>query len=197
MKNIAITLLTLIFSVSIGFSQVIPDTTITTQQPSAGKEKKDTPPNKDQFSLSKIYFGGSVGFTFGSYFRLAVYPMIAYKFTPKLSAGIEVGYEFVSDNRYTSNYKYSNYGFSVLARYRLIPQLYFHVEPAMVNYKVGYNTNDESRKWIKFLFVGGGYSQKIGRNTWAFAQVKFDVLHDSDYYHKWTPFWNAGISVGF
>ena len=194
MKKVLITLTILLFMASMSFSQIESDTT-TTPQRASEKVKKQ---KKEPFSFNKIYFGGGVGFSFGSYTRIAVYPMLGYKFTPKLSGGIEVGYEYISDNRYASNYKTSNYGASAFARYRIIPQLYFHVEPAIYNFKYGYNTDDSNREWVKFLFVGGGYSQKIAPNTWAFAQVKFDVLRDSaSPYSNWAPFWNVGVSIGF
>ena len=198
MKKVHITLTILLFTATISFSQVETDTTVTTPQPTTEKVKKEQTKKKEPFSFKKIYFGGGVGLSLGSYTRIAVYPMIGYKFTPKLSGGAEVGYEYISDNRYASNYNTSNYGGSIFARYRLFPWFYFHAEPAFYNYQLGYNTDNPTREWIMFMFVGGGYSQQIAPGTWAFAQVKFDLLNDRDSpYKRWAPFWNAGVSIGF
>ena len=60
---------------------------------------KPKPPLRD-----RIYFGGSVIVSFGDVTRIGVYPMIAYKFTPKLSLGAEVlgSTAAVQGQRYTS-----------------------------------------------------------------------------------------------
>lgn len=167
----------------------------TIQKPPPPKEKPQKPkaPMKD-----KIYFGGNVGLTIGNYTRIAVYPLVGYKFTPKLSGGLKIVYEYISDNRYSSKYNTSNYGGSLFARYRVIPSLYAHVEYAQINYEL-YNFNGESvREWIPFLFVGAGYSQKMGGNAWLNFQVLFDVLQsDKSPYQEWAPFYSIGVGVGF
>ncbi len=146
----------------------------------------------------RIYFGGGVGLSFGNYTRIAAYPMVGYRITPKLSSGIELGYEYISDKRYNSTYNTSNYGFSVFSRYRFIPQLFLHVEYAMYNYELYYIDLSSQRKWVPFLFLGAGYSQQLANGVWAFAQIKFDVLQDKNSpYEAWAPFYNFGVSVGF
>ncbi|MCB2219023.1 MAG: hypothetical protein KQI35_01420 [Bacteroidetes bacterium] len=157
------------------------------------QKQKPKTPLKD-----KIYFGGSIGVSFGNYSRIAVYPMMGYKITPKLSAGIELGYEYISDNRYTSTYNTSNYGFSLFSRYRFIPQLYLHAEYSMVNYELYYIDQSRTREWVPFLFLGAGFSQQLASGIWAYAQIKFDVLQDENSpYNEWAPFYTFGISVGF
>jgi hypothetical protein len=157
------------------------------------QQQKPKTPLKD-----KIYFGGSVGVSFGNYSRIAVYPMMGYKITPKLSAGIELGYEYISDKRYTSTYNTSNYGFSLFSRYRFIPQLYLHAEYSMVNYELYYIDQTSNREWVPFLFIGAGFSQQLASGVYAYAQVKFDVLQDKNSpYKNWAPFYTFGVSVGF
>jgi len=174
-----------------GFCVFAQDTIPESQQPT--KQEKQKAPLKD-----KIYFGGGIGLSIGTYTRIAIYPMIGYKIVPKLSAGLEIGYEYISDNRYDQHYNTSNYGGSVFTRYRVIPQIFLHAEYAMYNYELYYADQTSSREWIPFLFLGGGYSQSIGPRTWAYASVKFDVLqNDNSPYKNWAPFWSVGISHGF
>lgn len=181
LKKIA--LLSLLFLLAISITQA---------QDTIQKQKPKTP-LKD-----KIYFGGGIGVSFGNYTRIAVYPMIGYKFTPKLSAGVEVGYEYISDSRYSSTYNTSNYGFSVFSRYRVIPQLYTHVEYSMINYELYYTDQSKSREWVPFLYLGAGYSQQLASGVTAYAQIKFDVLQDEKSpYKDWEPFYTFGISVNF
>jgi hypothetical protein len=148
--------------------------------------------------MDKLYFGGGIGLTFGSYTRIAVYPMVGYKFTPKFSGGIEIGYEYIRANQYNSEFTTSNYGGSAFLRYRVIPQLFVHTEYAMYNYELFYVDGSSNRVWVPFLFLGAGFSQQIAPRTFAFAMVKFDVLHNPNSpYSSWSPFWSFGVSYGF
>ena len=124
--------------------------------------------------------------------------MIGYKITPKLSGGLKIGYEYVSDNRYSSNYQTSNYGGSIFARYRVIPRLDAHVEYEQINYELYNFDGTSNREWVPFLYVGGGYSQPIGRNVWLTAQVLFDVLQDErSPYNRWDPVFSVGVAANF
>lgn len=167
----------------------------TIQQPPVEKEKpqKPKPPLKD-----RIYFGGTVGLTLGNYTRISVHPLVGYKFTPKLSGGLKVIYEYISDNRYSSKYTASNYGGSLFARYRIIPPLYAHVEYAQISYELYNPLGESSRLWVPFLYVGAGYSQRMGGGAWLNFQILFDVLQDSNSpYEQWAPFYSIGVGVGF
>ena len=155
--------------------------------------------NKQSKSLSeKFYFGGNIGLALGSYTMIGVYPLIGYKITPKLSAGVKLAYEYIQDKRYASNNNTSNYGASVFARYRIIPQLYLHAEYAGLNYELYDALGESKREWVPFLFVGAGYSQPLGNNVWLNAQILFDVLQSNKSpYRNWEPFYSVGISAGF
>lgn len=146
----------------------------------------------------KIYFGGNIGLSFGSYTMIGIYPLIGYKITPKLSIGAKIAYEYIQDKRYATTYSTSNYGASVFTRYRVLQPLYLHAEFAGLNYEIYNILGESNREWIPFLFVGAGYSQPVGKNTWLNVQILFDVLQSSKSpYENWTPFYSVGIGVGF
>ena len=67
-----------------------------------------------------------------------------------------------------------------------------------MNYEL-YNVYGQSdRVWVPFLFIGGGYSQSIGKRAWLNFQVLFDVLQNSrSPYSDWSPFISIGIGKGF
>ena len=161
--------------------------------------QSDSPaPQPKQDIGQRIYYGGSIGLTFGSYTRIGVYPLVGYKITPKLSAGIKLGYEYIKDNRYATQYETSNYGASLFTRYRIIPQLYAHVEFAGLNYELYNPLGESQREWVPFLLVGGGYSQPVGPRTWLNVEVLFDVLqNEKSPYSAWTPIVSVGVGVGF
>jgi hypothetical protein len=146
----------------------------------------------------KIYFGGNIGLTFGSYTSIGIYPLIGYKITPKLSAGLKISYQYIQDKRYSSNYSTSNYGGSLFTRYRIIQPLYLHVEYEMTNFELYNSIGESERTWVPFLFVGAGYSQRLGGKSWLNIQVLFDVLQNANSpYNNWEPFYSIGVGVGF
>ena len=167
-------------------------TATTTAAPIAG-----TPASSPRVKLrDKVYFGGSVTVSFGDVTRIGVYPMIAWKFTPKLSAGVELGYEYLKydDIDQSTN----NYGWSVFSRYRIIPQLYAHAEYQMVNYEIFTSPTTTDREWIPYLLLGGGLASRIGPNTWGYIEVLFDVINDDHSpYDDGEPIISAGVGVGF
>jgi len=159
---------------------------------------KSAPKTKNVAAKNKIYYGGNIGLSFGNYTMIAIRPLIAYKITPKLSAGVRLSYEYVSDKRYSETYNTSNYGASVFTRYRIIPQIYAHAEFAALNYELYNELGESQREWLPFLLIGAGYSQRLGGNVYAFVEVLFDVLQsDKSPYRNWEPFTSIGIGVGF
>ncbi len=210
MKKSVITLTILLFTAFVSFSQIETDTTKAANQqtvidttqavaPPVKQEKQEKPKKQKQNKGNKIYFGGSIGFMFGNYTRISLYPVLGYKFTPKLSGGVKVYYEYVKDKRYASTYESSSYGGGLFARYRIIPQLYIHAEFAEINYDIwNPNLQEAGRIWVPFLYLGAGFSQRMGGNAWLNAQILFDVLQDPNSpYGSWEPIYSIGVGVGF
>ena len=124
--------------------------------------------------------------------------MVGYKITPKLSGGIKIVYEYINDSRYEAARTWHDYGGSLLLRYRIIPSVYAHAEYAYMSYQVTVKNYTSERDWVPFLLLGGGYSQLVGGNTWAYVQVLFDVIQDEKSpYDTSDPFISVGVSVGF
>ena len=183
----------------ISFGQETDTTQVITQQEQEQPQQQQKPAKKQQPPLyQRVYLGGYMSLTVGSYTRIGVYPLLGYKFTPKLSGGLKIGYEYVRDNRYASTYESSNYGGSIFARYRLIPRLYLHVEYEQFSYELYNFDGTSNREWVPFFYVGGGYSQPLGRHVWLTAQVLFDVLQDErSPYNRWDPIFSVGVAAGF
>ena len=152
-------------------------------------ESKEQPLEKKKFNPGKMYFGGYANLSFGKYTVIGAEPLVGYKLTSKLSVGSKFSYEHVSDKRYQDDYSYSNYGFSVFSRFRLTQRIYAHAEFSEMNYQLYYSSGDNNRKWVPFLYLGGGYSQPVTKNTWVTAEVLFDVLqNENSRYKKWSLF---------
>lgn len=146
-----------------------------------------------KFDKSKLYYGGYVSMSFGSYTIIGLAPLVGYKLTPKFSVGGQLSYEYSSYLDYSG----TNLGASIFTRYRVIPKLYLHAEYSGMSYKV-YKVNGDDRVFVPFLFLGGGFSQPITKNTWFTAQVLFDVLNNDDSpYSIFEPHFSVGIGIGF
>jgi hypothetical protein len=76
--------------------------------------------------VKKVYYGGGVGITLGSYLRFSFSPLVGYPLTPKISIGARGTYEYIKDTRYSPDLTASNYGGSAFARYRFERLLYAH-----------------------------------------------------------------------
>ncbi len=178
---------------------VQPGTTAAT--PPAATAAPTTPPQAETTTAKpawreRIYYGGTVTLSFGNATRIGVAPMLAYKLTPKLSAGVEAGYEYVNYDDFDQSSH--NYGGSVFGRYRLIPELYAHAEYQMINYDIPTGFNTSTRETVPFLLVGGGFCRKIAPNTVGYVEVLVDLLRDDQSpYEDWDPVVNIGVGVGF
>jgi len=197
MKKRIVFIIVVGFMASFGFAQATD-----TIQPQSQYQKPVPvvkPEKKKQTSYRKIFYGGSIGLSFGSYTSIRLNPMIGYRLTSKLSTGFKFLYEYSKyHSSYNSDKTYDNYGASIFARYRFIPQAYIHAEYNFVNYQAYGINGDSYRYTVPYLLVGGGFIQKVGANTFLYAEILFDVLNDSNsQYSPWNPFYSFGVSVGF
>jgi hypothetical protein len=147
---------------------------------------------------SNVYYGGTIGLNFGSYFRLSVTPLVGYKLNPKASVGVKVGYEYIEDKRYDQKMTASNWGGSFFTRYRVHPRIYAHAEFAYISYKYKISDYETDRQWVPFILLGGGYLQPLSPRTVLMIEVLVDVLQDSNSpYEQWDPLISIGVGVGF
>ena len=146
----------------------------------------------------KMYYGGYINFSLGSYTSIGIEPMVAYKIIPRLSVGAKIRYDYVKQDRYGETYEYSNYGGSLFSRLSLFKRLYLHAEYATYNYENYTGIEESERIWVPYLFLGAGFRQPLGGRASLNAQVLFDVLNNSNSpYRQWEPFYSVGVSVGF
>ena len=154
-------------------------------------------PQAAQPGPKKVYYGGTVGLSFGDYFRFSIVPFVGYKLTPKLHIGGKVGYEYIEDKRYDETLTSHNYGGSVFSRVFPRPSIYGHAEFAYMSYKYKVSEAESDRFWVPFLYLGGGLVKSMGRTS-VFVEVLFDVLQDDKSpYEDWAPFISVGVGVGF
>ena len=159
---------------------------------------KVQPKSGSESSYNPVYYGGTVGLSFGNYFRVNVAPLIGFRYSPKASVGVKVAYEYIRDKRYEPTLTASNYGGSFFTRYRLHPKFYVHAEFAYMSYKYKTSNIETDRTWVPFFFLGGGYIQPLSPRTSLIVEILFDLLQDKNSpYEEWDPFISIGLGVGF
>lgn len=168
-------------------------------RPLAAQEAATPGSEPDASFADRVYWGGGISLAFWDYTRIRVEPLVGYRISPQLSIGGKLAYEYlryerVSGDKVTSH----NYGGSVFARYRFVPQLYGHVEYGGANYERVNALGQESRVGYPFLLLGGGFVQRTGRRTSLYFELLYDVLQDEDSpYDNGGPFVTVGVAVGF
>jgi hypothetical protein len=155
------------------------------------------PPPSKTAEPQKVYFGGTLGLSFGSYFRVSLEPFVGYHLAPSLTGGVKFIYEYIRDESYNTTYTSSNYGGGLFANYQFHPRIYFHSEFEYINYGYSISATESARQWVPFLYLGGGVIQPISPTTSAYVEISVDVIQDSHSpYKAWSPAVSAGVAVG-
>ena len=155
------------------------------------------PPAAEPKKKRDIFYGGTIGLTFGDYTRIAVSPMIGMMLNPRMAVGVEATYEYIEQDAYGTKLTASNYGGGVFARFFPIPRIYGHAEFDYMSYEYQLSSSESERTWVPFLLLGGGLVQRMNARTALTIEVLFDVLQDENSpYDSGEPFVSIGVGVG-
>lgn len=164
------------------------------RQPSnLAKSDKPKMSPKDRF-----FFGGNIGLNFGSLTYINVSPIIGYRLTEKLGAGLGPTYSYYKDHR-DKNYYYetSTYGGRLFAQYQVLENVLLYSEFETVNIEVpDLLFTSLVRRNVSSLFVGGGYAQRIGNGASFFSIMLLYNIMESDYVIYDNPVLRTGITIG-
>ena len=117
----------------------------------------------------RLYFGGNLGLSFGTWTQIDISPNIGYRITNDFSAGIGVKYNYLSYNGAPS-FKSTIYGGSAFGRHMIIENLYAYTELEMLNVQLNqFHYGSTERKWIPIGLIGAGYN---------FAPFQIIALYD-------------------
>ena len=146
----------------------------------------------------RLFFGGNVGLSLGTVTYIYVAPTIGYRITEKFGMGLGPSYTYFSDRR-DSRYKYEThiYGGRTFAQYQIIESILLYSEFEIINVEVpDLLFTKLIRKNIPSLFVGGGYTQRLGGNSAVSLMLLYNVI-ESDYQIYENPMLRVGFNFGF
>lgn len=157
--------------------------------------------NNEKFESSSIerpfFTGGNLGLQFGTYTAIDVSPILGYRFTENIAAGIGATYQYYRNGRYTPANTTNIYGGRVFVRYYFLEKLFLHGEAELINFKKielvpGIGTLQNERIWENNLFLGVGYRQLMGE----FTSMHISILYNFNQ-GPYSPFSNPQIRIGF
>jgi hypothetical protein len=157
------------------------------------------------FDKSKMFVGGNLGLSFGTYTIVNVSPQVGYHLSPMFATGVGLNYNYYGydDGYQTSKQTYA--GMNIFGRLYPIPQLFIQAQPEL-NYmwaSQSFYSGGQLQPAIKInqfvssLLLGGGAAIPVGSNGAIMISVMYDVLQNyySPYYHQ--AVYGFGYNVGF
>lgn len=164
---------------------------------------------KRGFDKSKLFFGGNLGLSFGSYATLVnVSPQIGYRFNDYLAAGAGINFIYSSykqrflnsANDYKENYGVT--GLNIFGRVYPIEYIMLQIQPEM-NYTWGKYKFSDGRpdiklenKFVPSLIGTGGAVIPAGRGAFLIT-VNYDLIQDERSPYGNRAFYNFGYNIGF
>ncbi len=157
--------------------------------------------------MDKVYVGGGFGLSFGDLTYIQLMPIVGYRITPKLSAGLRLMYQYTSRKYYTGpttseKLTSNDFGFGPFARMMLFGPIFLQAEYEYLNYEY-YNTPDEkNRLGFSSFMAGGGIVQPIGGKAAFFLTALYNFSYNSSSTAGPQPYSKpyvirAGITAGF
>lgn len=129
---------------------------------------------------NKWWFGGGIGLGFGDRDYVEVNGIVGYRATPRFTPGLRLIYRSREVTRGGSNFNTSDYGASLLGRYRVWKPVYAQVEYEYLSYELGLADRSRERETFGSLLGGFGASFALSERLGVFATALYNFSYDSD-----------------
>ena len=143
------------------------------------KTKRRVEPQEEVYKENPIWWGFNIGnlTVFNNQLSIGVSPMIGYKLTPGVSVGaiVDFSYYYVWRQDPLPSESFVDFGIGAFGRGKIFESVFGHVEFRKQNYDFG-----DSRRWLDYLYLGGGYSSNNG-GPWSYEiSLLYNVLEDTN-----------------
>ncbi len=172
------------------------------QQDAKKRGEKEKLPFKE-----RLVFGGDLGLSFGSITYIKLAPVVGYRLTNRLTAGLGPIYIYESYKYY--NLKTSTYGGKAVLSFTVLRgsdfggnfnlgNVMLHAENEVINVEpIRYDPSSQQnffgdRLWIDNLLLGGGVSQSLGGRAAISIFLLWDVTQN-----PYSPYSNPILKFGF
>ncbi|PCH93964.1 MAG: hypothetical protein COB85_06185 [Bacteroidetes bacterium] len=152
-----------------------------------------------KFDWDKVYAGGGLGFQFGNYTFIDIAPVFGYRINPDFSVGVGITYKYFQDNSY-KDYKTHIYGGSIFGNYIFFKNFFAHLEFELINLDVivldlNGNVSSKERRDLNYFWIGGGYRQPVGENSFLVLTLLYNVLDTKGFFYP-NPIYRIGFNIG-
>jgi len=169
---------------------------------------QDTKEEKGRFA-DRLVFGGDIGLSFGTTTYIKLAPVVGYRVTSRLVAGL--GPIYIYERYKDYDLESSTYGGKALVSFTLIKgkedggplgfgSIVFHAENEVINVEPLYSMINGpyyyyffgDRVWIDNLLIGGGISQPIAGRFSVSMFILWDITQN-----QYSPYNNPIFKFGF
>ena len=152
--------------------------------------------------IHRFFSGGNLGLSFGSETYIDIEPILGYKITDHLQAGVGFKYIYDKTNYYGIDYHTNIIGGMQFSRLFLFKNIFAEQEFEYNNYSqpIGIDANNNlvyGHAGFPALFVGGGLYQPISGNAGFTMMVLYDLIQDPHSYYNSPLSIRGGINFGF
>lgn len=138
-------------------------------------------PFKKLSFTDRLFYGGNIGASFGDITLVDISPLVGYKITPRLSAGVGGTYTYY---QYKTDPASHLYGGRIFGRYFLTETIFAHTEIEGLNFEK-FSVNDQgmlnaSRQWVVSPMIGGGAYTMISDRAGLNFMVLYILNHNQD-----------------
>ena len=151
----------------------------------------------------RVFTGGGLGASFNSYYDyIAVSPLIGYRLTERLAAGVQVQYRYTNYKQYVPEVSTNDWGVSPFLRFSVFGPVFLHAEYEYLNYQY-IRAGEKYRQGFNSFMAGGGFFQPIGRNAGFYIVALYNFSYvDPAGSNTISPYTNplvlrVGVTAGF
>lgn len=166
--------------------------TFAVQAKTLGQERNTTDQTNNEKGIDRWVIGGDLAASFGSITYINISPRIGYRINNKLTGGLGVVYNYLSDNRF-KGFEFSNYGGLIFANYAVLPELMLVAEFQNLSVeRYSEFSGMKIRVPVNVLFVGGAYTLQLGGKSFGYISLLYDVFEDINSPYS-NPYLGGGI----
>ena len=163
------------------------------------QEEEEEP--KKGFDPQKLFFGGTLGASFGNFTFVNVSPIVGYRFNRFFAAGTGINFIYSNSDYGWYKYEYGIVGLPIFGRFYPINFLFIHAQPEMnynwgkIKYTNGQPEEKLDPKFVPSVLVGAGAAIPLGGNGRSAMTVmyQYDLVQDPRSPYGTNPF----LSIGF
>jgi hypothetical protein len=171
--------------------------------------KTDTVTRKG-FDPSRLVLGGSLGMVFGDYTNVDISPLVGYRFSDYIAAGVNINaqygqYKLWNYDQVAQRDKYTIFGGGIWGRVYPLPMVFIHIQPEynfVTQNSTYYLANNEKQTYktnygVPSLLVGAGYTQSVGGRVGIGISILYDVIQDNRSPYNNSLIYRVGAGLGF